>query len=654
METPVRNIVDSVDVTPSDALLPLFECVGNSIIGLQQIDCDLNDKWIEIELIRGDPPKQASLIDGSDTIRNIVVKDNGIGFTSNHYGSFGTPFSKVNRNFGCLGMGRFTVIAIYERMEVQSNFLENDKWQLRKFTFDATNEVRDHELSGSDQESRETAVTLRNCFRDDILDRTGKSLEEIARQVMSHFLIYYLNGDLPPTKITDSKSGETIVLSDLYSEVSKERERDFTVGDHNFRTYLTKTPKKGARRLHYVHYCANSRVVGGGRDLSKISSLFSYPIVDNGNQYCLDAFVVSDYLNRKVFKTRNGFNISKEKDGLLSGENSEPSFQEIDAAVAGMLENEYSEFVRETRERSVQELKEYIIEKAPRFNSFLRNEEILKSIPANLPDEKKEEHLYRIAHRERERVERKLEDIIANKQINEETIAQVVAELRTKSAHDKDSLADYLMRRKAILDLFDKYLEADREGKYKLEEDIHSLIFPMGLTGDDVNYETHNLWILDERFVTYSFIGSDVAIGSISQKKSRKAPDVVAINNNNDLFGNPISFGDKPHGEINSLVIFEFKRPGEVAHQKNKGNYRWDFAELTSKYFDDFMYAPDKVKHKGRPVIVGAETPKFGYIIVDVIPKQLEEYNVNSKGWNKTPFGTFFWINPKTNLHLGY
>ena len=83
---------------------------------------------------------------------------------------------------------------------------------------------------------------------------------------------------------------------------------------------------------------------------------------------------------------------------------------------------------------------------------------------------------------------------------------------------------------------------------------------------------------------------------------------------------------------------------GETAHQKNKNDYRWEFSELVEKYFDDFIYAPDKKNYKGNQVIIKQTTPKFGYVIVDVIPPQLETYNLN-KGWHKTPFNSYYKIN---------
>ena len=161
----------------------------------------------------------------------------------------------------------------------------------------------------------------------------------------------------------------------------------------------------------------------------------------------------------------------------------------------------------------------------------------------------------------------------------------------------------------------------------------------------------HNLWLLDERFSTFQFIGSDKSISSFSGIKSSLEPDIVMFNNEQDYVDSRMSFGSRDVGEIESLVVFEFKRPGETAHQKHKSNKAWNFSELVDKYFDDFMYRGKNKNYRGNPVIVTATTPKFGYIILDVIAPELENYN-KEHGWKKTPFDTFYRIEPERNLHL--
>lgn len=447
----------------------------------------------------------------------------------------------------------------------------------------------------------------------------------------------------------DTKEGE--VINELFDQVSREKERVFKVKDISFNAYITKIPKENNRKHHYIYYCANSRVVGQPHIIGKINSLFSYPLIQNLTPYFLEVYVVSDYLNQKNYKTRNGFSIPQEKQNGLFTDSSQITFDEIESELLKILEEEYQEHIIEASKKSQRELSDYIDLYAPRFKSLKNKPELLKSIPPNLTDDKKEEHLYRISFHARKQVESKLQEFIDNKQISEASIQTIQNEIRDKTAYDIDSLADYMMRRKAIIDLFDKFLEADSQGKYKLEKDIHNIIFPLGFTNDELGYEMHNLWLLDERFLSYRFIASDRSITSFTQKKSSKEPDLICLSEEPIMFDNPISFGDKSNGELGSMVIFEFKRPGEVAHQKRKSDYRWEFSELISPYFDDFVYSADKKNYRGKQVIVRRETRKFGFVIVDVIPPLLEAYNLD-KGWQKTPFGTYYKMESNQNLHI--
>lgn len=649
MIVPVENIVETVDLTSDDVLLPMMECIVNSVISLQQSTLPNDEKGIQVKILRGDYPIQTTT-DKIKTINGFTITDNGIGFTKNNFKSFETPFSKINKKFGCKGVGRFTVLAAYENLHINSNFLENDKWKLREFEFNSNDEVKKIQLKESENKKFKTIVRAYNCFNAIIKQKSAISLEEISEKIMQHCLIYYLNNSLPKIIIYDEESEKLEDIDDLYAKVSKEKERTFKVKDKKFKIYVTKTLKAGNRKNNYIHYCANSRVVGNPKNIKNFNSLFNYPVNKNGNLYFLDVYVVSEYLNDKAFKARNGFNIPKEKENILFNNSALVSFQDIEEKLTEILEDEYDKFVKESKIKSQKEIKSYIINNAPRYRSFLNNPEILNSIPPNLPEDKLEEHLYKISFTARKKVESHIKKFINEKQINEKTINQIKDDIREKTAYDVDSLADYMTRRKAIIELFEKFLDADENGSYKLEEDVHNLIFPMGLTNKNLTYENHNLWLLDERFLNYKFIASDKSITSFSQKSSRKEPDIVMIDNP-QMFENPISFGDKNNGDVNSMVIFEFKRPGEVAHQKNKGDYRWEFSDLIEPYFDEFLYKQDKKNYKGNQVVVTKNTPKFGFIIVDVIPKSLIEYNLD-KGWEKTPFGTYFKISPKLNLNI--
>lgn len=646
METPVRNLVASVDLTASDALLPLFECIVNSVISLKKAQTK-TDKKIQIQIERGDYPYQTNT-DNTKTIDNIIIIDNGIGFNENNYASFNEPLSMLNKEFGCKGVGRFTWLAAFEKVHVESIYNEGEKWKRREFEFDITKEINLICFEDTDSRESKTTVKLIKCSNSIIKDSTAITLEYIGQEIMRHCLIYYLCGDLPRIELLEKDNGEfsdVSVVNELYEKVSKERERPFDLKGERFQVYITKVLKENNRKNNYIYYCANSRVVGTPKNIGKINPLFSYPIQNNGKLYFLDIYVVSDFFNKKVYNTRNGFRIPQEHENVLfNAENEEICFDDIEIKILDILQEEYLNHVKDAKERNIKEISEYIANNAPRYNSFLRNPEILNSIPPNISDDKKEEYLYKISFDAKKKIDASLNNIINKKELNEENIDSIIQQIKEKTAYDSDSLADYMCRRKAIIDLFEKFLEADKQGKYKLEADIHNLIFPMGFDIDNVNYESHNLWLLDERFATYKFIASDKPITAISQKRSSQKPDLM-------MFNNPIGYGDTNVGEISSMVIFEFKRPGDIAHQKRKTDYRWQYSELIEKYFDDFLYAQDKKNYKGRQVILRENTPKFGYVILDIVPPLLEKYN-KDRGWHKTPFDSYYKMIDGLNLHI--
>lgn len=655
MDLPVEHYVSQIDLSPSDAFLPLFETVVNAVISLQQTNGKFEKKiGIHIEREREpdkkDDKSKTNLLDDYKPIKSIKVIDNGEGFNPANLKSYETAYSRKNHAFGCKGVGRFTILAAFEKIEIDSVYVEDDKYKQIQLDFDQIQEVQVKNRCDSKIKQRRTIVSLKNLYNDNLKEATAKSIDQIAEELMNHCLIFYLCNNLPEIEFHESGQEKPYLLSEKFESLKKDREREFKIGGESFKCHITKTERTRNRKYHYSHYCANSRVVGGGRNLAQINSLFMYPLLENGCHYFLDIYIVSDYLNKKVYNSRNGFSIPHDKHHQLFNADC-ITFDDIDQRLANVLAQEYSEYAQQTQENNIEKVKEYIQKKALQYKRFLNRPDVLSSVPPNLTEEKLEEFLHKEAYRERQTIEKKIQDFIEKKDINEEAILSIKKGLAEKNALDKDSLADYMARRRAIIEIFKKFLDADSQGKYKLEEDIHNLIFPMGITSDEPGFTSHNLWLLDERFTSYTFVASDKPITSFSQKKSRKEPDLIILNEKPEMFNNPISFAPNSSGELQSMVIFEFKRPGEIAHQKNSRDYRWEFSELIEPYFEDFIYSPDKKNYRGKHVLAKATTPKFGFIIIDVLPTLLRDYNLG-KGWDETPFGTLYKIQPKQNLHI--
>ena len=93
-----------------------------------------------------------------------------------------------------------------------------------------------------------------------------------------------------------------------------------------------------------------------------------------------------------------------------------------------------------------------------------------------------------------------------------EEIGKAVSQYREMVSMDqKGVLAEYVLRRKGVLDLFDslqEYKDAEGEKRHR-EAALHSLICPMGVDSVSMEFEQHNLWMVDDRLAFFAYFNSD-------------------------------------------------------------------------------------------------------------------------------------------------
>ena len=659
MELAVKDLVETIDLSKSDTMLPIYESIVNSIISLSKVERD--NKTIDIHIEREVLEDEPNLFGKKPyIIKNVTIIDNGEGFTTDNYYSFCKPYSPINKKYGSKGIGRFTILAMFSQVHVISIYKESGKWWRREFWFDIIDEIHNSTNDPLEGEHNPyTSVSLLNCCNEELISSTAVNAEDIAKGIMEHCFIYYLCNNLPQINVVEMSknniNNKSLNVLDYFSKEAKDKERDVVVYDEKFHLYITKSNKTTSRKYNYVTLCANSRSVGEKKNMAEYDSLYSYPILENGETWFLDIYVVSDYLDRKINNSRTAFKIPEKNDPQIAFDNQQHiiSIEDIMKTITKEVSSLYASYAQKTKEKNIEEVRKYISNSAPQYRSFLYRQDVLDAMPPNLSDDKKDEYLHGVAYKENKKLNEKIESFIKLQDVNEDRIKEIIDTIKAKTAFDSDSLADYVFRRKAIIDLFEKMLDAHEDGKYELESMIHNLIFPMGLTNRQITYQYHNLWLLDDRLSSFKFIASDKSITSFSQIKSSHEPDLILINDENNLVDSRISFGDKDAGEIGMMVIFEFKRPGDTAHQKNKSDFRWEFSELLEEYFDDFLYGKEKDKknYRGNVVKVSADTPKFGYVIMDEMPNQLIEYN-KGRGWRKTPYNSYYKIIADLNMHI--
>jgi hypothetical protein len=185
---------------------------------------------------------------------------------------------------------------------------------------------------------------------------------------------------------------------------------------------------------------------------------------------------------------------------------------------------------------------------------------------------------------------------------------------------NKSKLSQYVVHRKYILELFEKSLGLNAQGKYELEDTVHSIIYPTRTTSNEIDYNNQNLWILDERLSFHSFLSSDKALNSIEdfEGDSKDRPDLM-------IFNNPISYIEGDEAPFNSVTLVEFKRPMRKGYNEYTDNpivQLYDYVREIRK--------GKKLTSDGRTYDINEHTRFYCYLVCDINEKIIE-YSENAQ-----------------------
>ena len=144
-----------------------------------------------------------------------------------------------------------------------------------------------------------------------------------------------------------------------------------------------------------------------------------------------------------------------------------------------------------------------------------------------------------------------------------------------------------------------------------MESEVHNLIFPMIKNDRQVEYDNHNLWLLDERLVFSQYIASDKVISKVEHEE----PDLAVFFKERMFYRNGDNIITSP------VTIFEFKRPKRTNYPDDENPInqacRYSRKILEGKYEMPEGLEPIKVDKNHTPVYI--------YIICDIVPK-IEEF----------------------------
>jgi hypothetical protein len=643
VKTDVTGRLRNIQLPYAKALLPLFEAVVNSIHSIE--DAKIKNGKIDVFIIRG--YQQAELFsDLSFTpIQGFKVVDNGVGFDEKNYSSFQTADSTFKISKGSKGIGRFLWLKAFDHIKIDSIYQQNTKFFQRKFNFKASNEgISHHENDPIEADERSTTVELSN-FNPKYQEKCPQSAELIAKRIIEHCLIYFISENPPIINVIDEEKitnlnnyfNEEVKPNSTYERLILKSEEFLVL---SIRLYRAESSE------HKLHYCAQNREVYSEKLSKYIPDLAdSRKLKDEkGHLFTYVVYVLGKYLDERVNSERTDFHIIKNAEDDDIDFFTEIAMNELREKVLNVIKNYLEPFLSDIREHKEEQIRRYVFSNAPQYRPLLKHHpEILKEIPPSLSEDKLDIELYRQYSQIEISLRKKSTEILAT------TVDDFTKypEYRQKyhqfleqfNDFGKSKLAEYIIHRKTILELFDKNLKRDDTGRYKLEKNVHEIIFPLKRTSDDIDFEKQNLWIIDEKLAYHSYLASDQPLNQLSELSvdSEDRPDLL-------VFNNPFAFveGSQPYS---SIVIIEFKRPMRKTYEDtdNPINQVYKYVKkIKSGNFQD---------KDGRLVNLPDTTPFYGYIICDLTPK-IKEFAETADFIDFPDLQGYFGYNKKLNTYV--
>ncbi len=597
--------VNEIKLPKYKALWPLFETIVNAI---QSIEDSPNKNNGEIIIYAQREEDKIIDLSGNEVqypFISFTVKDNGEGFNEKNYDSFLEAYSNLKVSKGCKGIGRFLWLKAFDNVHIESNFCTNNIWKKRQFNFNLQNGITpDENVSLSNTQAYCTSVFLDGFFSKH-KEVVSLSLNSLAKKVIEHCLPYFLSTTCPKIILKDS-DGESIILNNYYETNIKNtlHQDKIVIKEKDFSLYHI-CMFEGADK-HELHFCANNREVKSF-DLSKEIPDLQKKILSGEKSFYYVGYLTGSYLDEAVNTNRTAFDFD-EVESLFDV----ISTQELLNSAYEHIKTYLADDLVQIKNEKVAKIDSFIKSKKPQYKYLINNNPaIYEKIPAGLTEEKLELELYKHTQKwefdilqKGKEIDKRIKDNVYN---TAEYMTLFNDYCSSLSEISRISLSEYVIRRKAIIELLDKTLEINDDGKYNSEASVHSIICPMRITSDEINFEEMNLWLIDDRLAYHDFLASDKPMKSLPVLESNidKRMDIA-------IFDSALSFSSDKE-TINSITIIELKKP-----QRNDLNAEdKDPIKQVLNYVSDIKSGKVK-KANGRDFGPVNNTAFYCYVIADL------------------------------------
>ncbi len=450
---------------------------------------------------------------GEKKVNAIEVIDNGDGLNTANYASFTKYRTKHKLELGCKGIGRFILLKVYESVTYQSALQAEQEVVGFKFEIDFDTDSRTV-MSAEVGENRTSAsmLTLTEAYYNPekkIDRRLNLNLEDIRNNVLHNLiptLFFYKRNGVIITVTFHEKGTENVISITSDTDVPAFVEKSFAVtrnGETNaFKLYhAIKTEPGGFDAYH----CAHNRTVCSFSDVDlKLALPYGYSAT---------MLLESSYLDERVNNERNQFSIFPVRTDAFNTLSWENINEELKKSITELVK----EGIPDTERLNKAKLKE-IEEERPYLLQYIDAKDL---DIAGFIDKKQ------IIERAKKNFDHSKERVLTGAGKKDYTDS----ELREAIELAQNELVSYVNDRVMILDRLNSLVKK----KEKVEKIIHNLIMEMGTEDDYFMVGKNNLWLLDDRFTTYSYAASDKRIREVLKAVDVEPEEVRGLNDEPDL-----------------------------------------------------------------------------------------------------------------------
>ncbi len=614
-------------------LIPLYEAIVNSI---NAIDERANKQGafqgkVGIKVIR-----DSTLFKDSDnnTIRGFWIQDNGIGFDETNMASFMEADSDYKIAIGGKGVGRFSWLKAFSSVHITSTYKENTEFVTREFDFSlAHSDINDYLKDAPDETDYHTVVKLMS-YKKDYEKEVPKQLSTIAIGIIQHCFVYFLRNDCPEIQIYDEE--ENLSLNQIFSErfSTDDNKKVFKVGEQDFSLLNIKINDRAFPHKNRLYLCANQRLVES-RDLEKIIVDLDSQIFEKEGYWYLGV-LTGKYFDENVDMNRLSFSIpqvsiSQEGNSLLL---SILGLDDIVREASETVKDYLSEYLNSVKQRKQERIQNYITNIAPQYRHLEHYvPEKIASLKPGISNEELDDALYSIKRDFENKTKAECKDLM--KQLEQGSIStdeyqrQFQETIAKVSDVNRAALAEYVIHRRIILNLFRRGLDIKDDGKFNLEKYMHQIIYPMRTTSDETPYENHNLWLLDEKLSFSQYISSDKPFDNI---QGEDRTDILVLDH-------PVVMAESKNMGLayDAITIFELKRP-------MRDDFNMEDNPITQLLDYAIKIKEDKANDcRHRPIHVTNTTQFYLYAVCDITPT-LEKV-LDKMSFTRTPdnLGAYFY-----------